>query len=844
MRGARTHNKHVHTPFARWRMFYSNSYVQHAGLPTKHILVQLTRASTPEHERARALLRHIFQPRKKLQKRVCESISHFAQIICNYRKFNVGRCLARCCPYRWRVSESGKQQLTNNAQRTVLAWQAYEDGYESQDENSAAYKTPIVAGSAPRPAVKRRNTLDGASIEDLLEMNSSHAEVTAYLREFCSRILPYEIWGSRFNEAVFHRKLARFVRLRRHEGMCINDVIADMRTRDIPWLQHPPTQQPGQSKKRKLGHDEKCLGNSGNGDHSLQKQLLGRFIAFVFELIISLLKNSFYVTERESKSTAVAYFRKPVWSAIRCRAQDQCLPQFTPLLENERKSALKHLDESSLGLSSVRLLPKAKSVRAITNLSKRQRSPSNNGNLLPSTNMTLTALYHVLKYECSQHPGVLGYTVHGFDDIWARLGSYVRTVGPSAPGHFFFASVDLKQCFDMISQKKLFDIVSRLFMHDTYVLQKCTVVHPLPSSIRRFHVQHTRKVSPPGGFSSFWDRAQEVVDTHSKAVVLEGSTGTVVRREQLIDLLREHIFNNMVQISARGVRYFKQHMGIAQGSILSALLCNIYYGSLETRVIPSLASQSACFRLMDDYIFIATNAEHVRAFLRSMNAAHERGDYTLNRDKTRSNLDGDTRWFPWCGFEFNTRTLSVRPGVTKFNNVTPFDLLTVISPSDRPGETLISKMCSYMAPKSHPILFDATFNPLTQVYENVLYLGLLGAVKSRAHILCLPRRAHAMSNSSFVFKSVCSAAKYLCLLLLRRFQCHQFYQYSIRRDFVVWLGLRSFVAAFEQRLHTSLASVLSTLQAELNLPRYSEARRALSSLSIRGISALLGQIMG
>ena len=833
----------MHTPFARWRMLYSNSYVQHAGLPTNHIIVQLTRAHTPEHERARALLRHIFQPRKKLHKRVSGSVSQFAQLICNYRKFSVGRCLARCCPYKWRVGEAKKPILTNNTQRTVLSWHAYDDGYDSQDEISAVHRSPRGTGSVSRPAIKRRNALDGASIEELLKMDSSHAEVTAYLREFCSRILPYEIWGSRFNEAIFHRKVARFVRLRRHEGMCINDIIAEMRTRDIPWLQNPQTQQPAKSKKRKFGRDEICLGGSGNGDHSLQKQLLGRFVAFVFEMIISLLKNSFYVTERESKSTAVAYFRKPVWSAIRCRAQDQCLPQFTPLLENDRKRALKHLDESSLGLSSVRLLPKAKSVRAITNLSKRLRSPSNNGSFLPSTNMTLTALYHVLKYECSQKPSTLGYTVHGFDDIWARLGSYVRTVGPTLPNQLFFASVDLKQCFDMISQKKLFDIVSGLLMHDTYILQKCTVVHPLPSSVRRFHVQHTRKVSPPGGFSSFWDRAHDVVDTHSRAVVLEGSTGTVVQRQQLIELLREHIFNNMVQISARGVRYFKQHMGIAQGSILSALLCNIYYGSLETTVIPSLRSQAACFRLMDDYIFIATNAEHVRDFLSSMDAAHERGEYTLNRDKTRSNLDADTNWFPWCGFEFNTRTLSVRPGVSKFNNITPFDLLTVVNPSDRPGETLISKMCSYMAPKSHPILFDSAFNSLTQVYENVLYLGLLGAVKSRAHILSLPRRSCAISNTSFVIKSVYSAAKYLCILLLRRFQYLQFHQYSIRRDFVVWLGLRSFVAAFEQKPHIFLASVLSSLQAELNLPRYNDARRALSSLSIQGISKFLEQIM-
>jgi telomerase reverse transcriptase len=843
MGGNRVRNDEMNMPFARWRVFYSNSYSQHAGLPTKHAIVQLSRARTSESERARALMRHIFRPRKQLYERLIQSAPLFGQITGRYRRFNIGRCLERCCPIRWRLSDSAQLKPRNNAQQTVLRWHAYEDGYESQEDVPAPGETLASATAALRPAARRRGVLEEATLEELLQMDSSHAEVTAFLREFCVQLLPYEIWGSRFNEAVFHRQVAKFVRLRRHEGMCTLDLTAGMRTLDIPWLQSL-LQQSGKCKKRKMGDSDRKGGSGGCGDHSLQKQIFSRFVVFVFELIISLLRNSFYVTERESKSAAVAYFRKPVWSSIRRRAQEQCLPQFTPLIENERKLALQHLEGSSLGLSSVRLLPKAKSVRAIANLSKRQRSNSAHSGYMPSTNMTLTSLYHVLKFECSQHPSALGYTVHGLDDVWDRLGSFARGIGSTLPNRFFFASVDLKQCFDMISQDKLFEIASRLLTHETYVLQKSTVVHPLPSSIRRFQVQHTRRVSPPGGLSSFWERTQEIVNTHTRAVVVEGSTGTVVRRQQLIELLREHIFGHLVQISARGVQYFKQHMGIAQGSILSALLCNIYYGTLETSIISPPHSQSACFRLMDDYIFISTGGAQVQHFLGAMDAAHERGDYTLNRDKTRSNMEEDTGWFPWCGIEFNTQDLSVRPGVSKFGNTNPFDLLTVTSPSDRPGEALVSKTCSYMAPKCHPILFDAAINPLKQVYENVLCLALLGAVKSRAHILCLPRKAHP--NSTFVFQSVRSTAKYLCLLLLRRVRSHRrrqsFCECSVRRDFVIWLGLRAFVAAFEQKPHASLAPVLSALQAELRQPRYREARRELSHFSAGAASKLLREI--
>ena len=48
----------------------------------------------------------------------------------------------------------------------------------------------------------------------------------------------------------------------------------------------------------------------------------------------------------------------------------------------------------------------------------------------------------------------------------------------------------------------------------------------------------------------------------------------------LLHRLKSHLFHNVVEV---GGRYFVQTQGIAQGSTVSTLLCNIYYGKMEAQ---------------------------------------------------------------------------------------------------------------------------------------------------------------------------------------------------------------------------------------------------------------------
>ena len=106
----------------------------------------------------------------------------------------------------------------------------------------------------------------------------------------------------------------------------------------------------------------------------------------------------------------------------------------------------------------------------------------------------------------------------------------------------------------------------------------------LDSSLHGSAAQHFRAVSPLGGIRQFWHRAQPLVDGLSRAVctvqrnfrnynnltshrwylllqvIVDSVVGSVVKRSELVELLRLHIFNHVVQLSGNGGQFYRQHM--------------------------------------------------------------------------------------------------------------------------------------------------------------------------------------------------------------------------------------------------------------------------------------------
>src|ERR1700726_3588656 len=68
-----------------------------------------------------------------------------------------------------------------------------------------------------------------------------------------------------------------------------------------------------------------------------------------------------------------------------------------------------------------------------------------------------------------------------------------------------------------------------------------------------------------------------------------------------------------------GKQFYRQKVGIPQGSVLSTVLCNIFYADLEKKKLPFLLEEDGLLlRLIDDFLFITMNREHAQSFLEHM----------------------------------------------------------------------------------------------------------------------------------------------------------------------------------------------------------------------------------
>ena len=68
-----------------------------------------------------------------------------------------------------------------------------------------------------------------------------------------------------------------------------------------------------------------------------------------------------------------------------------------------------------------------------------------------------------------------------------------------------------------------------------------------------------------------------------------------------------------------GKKYYRQKVGIPQGSVLSTMLCNIFYADLERKKLPFLTdSDGLLLRLIDDFLFISMNKDHATQFIQHM----------------------------------------------------------------------------------------------------------------------------------------------------------------------------------------------------------------------------------
>ena len=567
-------------------------------------------------------------------------------------------------------------------------------------------------------------------------------QVVCFVWACIARLVPRSIWGCDENFATGRKMVDGFVRLLRFDEFDIGPWVAKWRMKPCAWI---PRTHGVAAANQFVAH---------------QKMVRQWLLWMVNELVIPLIRNHFYVTESTMYRNKIFFYRKPLWKQIvdvdmANRVEDgmYCsLPRQT----------------GSLPVPRLRLLPKATGMRAISNLSARGGGKGDD-----SANFLLKPTFEALRWELFQNgkKHLLGSSVFNMSEAHARILPFVEWFRRDDKQLLFFVSVDVKASFDSVNQDKLCSILfnngeERIFEKERYVLQRYTSVGQR-STLFKTACSPASEMQPLRNMTSLL----------RNSVVVDSANCEFVSRVSIEARLKEHITRNIVHF--RG-RYYLQEEGIPQGSVLSSLLCSLYYGHMERYTLADLPIQfsdgvdsdkGVLMRFIDDSLFVTTSKAAAVEFVRRMHVANDEYGIRLNAEKTLVNfecnllpravsdagLPTQNPCIPWCGVLVDTVTMEFYADYTRYRSNYVNESLTAVTT----GEALREKIKQLARPKCISLLLDSRINSMQVIWINVYQIFLLTAIKFH----CLVRRMPGMLNPRFLLDVIMDVVEFTNALI-------------------------------------------------------------------------------
>ncbi|KAK5692774.1 Telomerase reverse transcriptase [Elasticomyces elasticus] len=584
-----------------------------------------------------------------------------------------------------------------------------------------------------------RHVTDQTTDSGSIRYASTPAEVSSFYRAVVLQVFPLALWGAD-NRMILLRSVDKFVRLRRYETLSVHDVLQDLKIRSIDWLAPPRVEE----------------GPISATDFAKRRELMAELVYYLFDsFLIPLIRGTFHVTESNVHRNQLFYFRHDDWKAM---TEPALMSLKTDMLEECSAGAVrKMLAKRALGVSQVRLLPKASGMRPIINLRRRiQRLQRGELVLGKSINSLMTPTFSVLNYEKGQRLELLGSALFSVDDMFPRLQTFrdslVRRGDGNAP--LYFAKVDVQSCFDTIPQQRLMALAKTIVRDDSYRVARYARAKLVsgqhengPGFGAKPSWKFLTKAAPsdrPLNFAS--EIAADTEEGRSRTVYVDGVVQKAESRKAILDLLEEHIEANLIRI---GKRYYRQKQGIPQGSIVSSLLCSYIYAELERNVLGFLDDgQTLLLRLIDDFLVISTDRKVAEHFMHVMHAGIPEYGVQVKAEKSRANFDVCVQGsniarlpqqsdFAYCGHAINPVTLDLSKDHERRRNTSLADSVTVDF-SKLPGQTFYRKTLNALKLQMHAMLLSTKYNTKQTVFANLYHSFSEVAQKSYHYIHSLP----------------------------------------------------------------------------------------------------------
>ena len=762
----------------------------------------------------------------------------------------------------------------------------------------------------------------GAALSRLVTAHHTPVEnVGSFVKAVLKSAFPHSFWGSSHNFHQAVRTMRIFTRLGRTEHLPEKTIVNGIRVLDMAWLvrrhHHVNVKKDDyQVQSNRLRRPNKL----SLSDHDAATILTRNVMRWLYrQFIIPLLRTTFYITETEFTGSKVLYYRRPVWSRIKCMSMKILLQQ-RQYREMSGDKVRKVLSKHNVGCppAPLRILPKKTGIRAIAMLSKSCAVEDHYGKnsstaattrecnieevgtadaekrrrkkkIIPSPNKILQSTFNALKYEHKKKPSLFGAGVLGLTECFPSFCLFVRAlksqrseglgflpptaerqlnegggnVGEGGRRTLYFASADIKHCYDTINQKRLYELMRSVIGEDVYLTKNTCVLHSKDND-SSMQCRWKKSTFPPEHFSRLVATSDNFAGNYFNSIFVDGVYCSTERKETIKGLLRDHIFGQVVVANGNGdQRYLLQTEGIPQGSILSSMLCNIYFGNVEGILLDGVFDKRASHvikgststdcdtlfvqdnydlhllvRIVDDFLLISTSKSASVRFLENLNNGIPSLGVKINSDKSRVNYSISMKntstgkmeavkvcqnHFPWCGLLIDTNTCEISLDNNRFRGSDATDTV-VIHRAGNGGLNLKKKMKDFVRPRcSQKLLFSSRINGIDVVRLNFYQTILLCAIKLVHYLNEYDSETTSLTHQHFIYDSIIDTIRYAYLLIMSKIK------FDIERALTspheedgmtfqlvwkdaLWLGRRAFCRVFKgsgadwAQLYTSLSS--------------------------------------
>ncbi|MCJ1247012.1 hypothetical protein MMC30_004223 [Trapelia coarctata] len=636
---------------------------------------------------------------------------------------------------------------------------------------SAARRLP---GSTNQKAIS-----DFVSGSSLVDAATPSEHVSAFCRAVLCKLIPSDLWGTgsegRENRDILLHQVDRFINLRRFENLTLHNVSQKLKIRCINWLAPPkldPSLQMSQT------------------DHQKRKEILLEFLYYIFDsIVIPLIRSNFHVTESNAHRNRLFFFRHDLWRA--CTEPSLTTIKLSMFEEIRTEKARKLLDARTLGFSQIRLLPKASGLRPIMNLRRRATKVQGGKTILGrSINSVMAPVYNMLSYEKAVQPSRLASALFSVGDIYPRVKAFQAQLSRDGKvtEELHFVKVDVQSCFDTIPQRRVIKLMERLCSETEYRIARHAEIRPSEShsyqagsgpgykAARKF----IARAKPGHDFASFEESLDNIAASAKKnTIYIDSVVETLQDKEQLLDLLEEHVERNVVKI---GKKFFRQKQGIPQGSVLSSLLCSFFYADFENEHLGFLNNpRSLLLRLIDDFLLITTSKADAVRFLGIMDMGNEQYGVKIRMEKSLTNFDmtsnkvsvpclTSSTSFPYCGIGIDTKTLEITKDRTRRTDTVLADSLTVET-SRVPGQTFHRKAMNAFKIQIHAMFLDTDLNSLATVLSTIYQNMLESAMKLYRYAKSI--RPEVRPPSSLMIRTIEDLSHLAVVLIQSKHESHR-----------------------------------------------------------------------